>query len=148
MIPAKILFCTDFSENSESAQRYALDYAKALSSRLLVLHVVDLWAGVPAYDEGVYVYVREAIARLEETARARLEELQKTCSDSIENVTTLCRTGIPAEEIVRVAEEQEAGLIVMGTHGWTGLKYVLLGSVADKVLRTAQCPVMVVRAGL
>jgi len=148
MVPAKILFCTDFSENSESAQRYALDYAKALSSRLLVLHVVDLWAGVPAYDEGVYVYVREAIARLEETARARLEELQKTCSESIEDVATLCRTGIPAEEIVRVAEEQEAGLIVMGTHGWTGLKYVLLGSVADKVLRTAQCPVMVVRAGL
>jgi universal stress protein A len=148
MLPAKILFCSDFSENSESAQKYAMDYAKALNSRLLVLHVVDLWAGIPAYDEGVYVYIREAIARLEETATAKLEELAKTCRDSGASVTALCKTGVPAEAIVQMAEEQGAGLIIMGTHGWTGLKHVLLGSVAEKVLRTAQCPVMVVRSGV
>lgn len=148
MLPAKILLCTDFSENSESAQKYALEYAKALGSQVIVLHVVDLWAGVPTYDEGVYVYVKEAVGRLEETAKSRLEALKESCSSAGANITTLCVTGIPAEEIVRTAEERGAGLIVMGTHGWTGLKHVLLGSVAEKVLRTAGIPVMVVRSGV
>jgi universal stress protein A len=148
MLPAKILLCTDFSENSDSAQKYALEYAKALGSQVLALHVVDLWAGVPTYDEGVYVYVKEAVGRLEETAKSKLETFREACSSTGADVTTLCVTGIPAEEIVRVAEDQGVGLVVMGTHGWTGLKHILLGSVAEKVLRTARIPVMVVRSGL
>lgn len=146
MLPKKVLFCTDFSENSEEAQRHALEYANALEAELIVLHVLDLWAGVPTYNEGLYVYVRDAVGRLEEAARSKLEELGKICGASVKKVTTLCVMGTPAEEIVRVANDQGVGLIVMGTHGWTGLRHMLLGSVAEKVLRTARSPVMVVRS--
>ena len=55
------------------------------------------------------------------------------------------RIGVPAEEIVQVAKEESADLIVMGTHGWSGFRHMLLGSVAERVLRAAACPVMVVR---
>ena len=146
MLPKKVLFCTDFSENSEEAQRHALEYANALEAELIVLHVLDLWAGVPTYNEGLYGYVRDAVGRLEEAARSKLEELGKICGASVKKVTTLCVMGTHAEEIVRVANDQGVGLIVMGTHGWTGLRHMLLGSVAEKVLRTARSPVMVVRS--
>jgi nucleotide-binding universal stress UspA family protein len=61
-------------------------------------------------------------------------------------VLLVFRQGVPAQEIVRVADEESADLIVMGTHGWTGFKHLLLGSVAENVLRTAGRPVLVVSA--
>ncbi len=61
-------------------------------------------------------------------------------------IKTLSRIGIPANEIVRLVEEESIDLIVMGTHGWTGFKHLILGSTAENVVRTAKCPVLTVKS--
>jgi len=146
MVPKKILLCTDFSDNSLPARNLALAYGEAFGAGIVVLHVIDSWAGFPSYAESMPLDVREVIRNLDEAAKAKLEEVAEECKDVVSQVRTQSSVGIPAEEIVRVAREEDADLIVMGTHGWTGFKHMLLGSVAEKVLRTADCPVLVVRS--
>lgn len=144
MLPKKILLCTDFSENSDQARVCAVEYAKAFDSELHILHVVDSWAGLPAYSEGVYVHVADAFGQMQELSNAKLEETRNQCGADV-RVKMHSKTGVASDEIVRLADEESVDLIVMGTHGWTGFKHLLLGSVAERVLRTATCPVMVVR---
>ncbi len=146
MVPKKILCCTDFSENSQPAVRTAVDYANAFGSSLIIAHIVDSWAGFPVYAEGMPVDVRTVVQDLENTARDQLETMEGELTDKIDSAGTLVRVGIPAEEIIRAAAEESADLIVMGTHGWTGLRHILLGSVAERVLRGAGCPVLIVRS--
>ncbi|MFH1117818.1 MAG: universal stress protein [Pseudomonadota bacterium] len=146
MVPKKILCCTDFSENSQPALQTAVEYANVFGASLVIAHVVDSWAGFPVYAEGMPVDVRTVVQDLENTARDQLETVEKEVRDKIDTVKTLARVGIPAEEIIRAAAEESADLIVMGTHGWTGLRHILLGSVAERVLRGAGCPVLVVRS--
>ncbi len=146
MTPKKILLCTDFSDNSLPARNLALAYGEAFGAGIVVLHVIDSWAGFPAYSESMPLDVRDVIRKLDETAKAKLEEVAEECERAVGQVKTLVSIGVPAEEIVRVAWQEGADLIVMGTHGWTGFKHMLLGSVAEKVLRTADCPVLVVRS--
>lgn len=145
MLPKKILFCTDFSENSLPARNLALEYGKAFGAELVVLHVIDSWTGYPAYAESAPVDVREVVRALDEAAKTNLEALAKECQEVIPAIKTITSVGVPAEEIVRVCTEEKVDLIVVGTHGWTGLRHMLLGSVAEKVLRTSECPVLVVR---
>jgi universal stress protein A len=141
MIPKKILFCTDFSENSERACRCAAEYSKAFGADLTVIHVIESWAGFPVDREDVLGVVH----KMEETANNRLELLAKELGTKNGNMKTHSTIGVPAEDIVLAAKQEHADLIVMGTHGWTGVRHLLLGSVAEKVLRTAGCPVLVVR---
>lgn len=140
-----IVFCTDFSQSSQAAGKRAVELAKAFEAPLIVLHVLDSWAGFPAYGDGVPVDVRDAITAMQEEADLKLKSLAEELQREAGTVKTMCRTGIPAEEIVAIADNESAQLIVIGTHGWTGFKHLLLGSVAEKVLRTANCPVLVVR---
>ena len=79
---------------------------------------------------------------VEKGFRALVDEYRKIGS----NVTTHSRVGVPANEIVRFAEQESVGLIVMGTHGWTGFKHLVLGSTAENVVRTAKCPVLTVKS--
>ncbi len=144
MIPKKILFCADFSENSEKARLLAMAYAKTFGAKLLVLNVINTrvlkhpaLVDLPVYDE--------AFKGVEETASANLAALGDDCRKQIPDVTAHARMGIPADEIIKFADEQSVDLIVMGTHGRTGLGHLLMGSAAESVVRTAQCPVMTVR---
>jgi len=146
MTPKKILLCTDFSDNSVPARNLARTYGQAFGAEIVVLHVIDSWAGFPAYSENMPVDVREVFRKLEESAKASLDAVANECQGAASGVRTQTSIGVPAEEIVRVADEERADLIVMGTHGWTGFRHMLLGSVAEKVLRTAGCPVLVVRS--
>jgi universal stress protein A len=146
MTPKKILLCTDFSENSLPAQNLALEYGKAFGAEIVLLHVIDSWAGFPVYAENVPVDVREVVQNLDESAKANLDSVAVRCKDVLDKITTHSTVGVPAEEIVRTAQSEAADLIIMGTHGWTGFKHMLLGSVAEKVLRMAHCPVLVVRS--
>ena len=146
MTPRKILLCTDFSENSVHARNVALEYGKVFGSEVVVLHVIDSWSGLHAYAENAPVDVRDVIQALEQAAQTKLVEVAEECHKTVPGTTTRTSVGVPAEEIVDVCAEEGADLIVVGTHGWTGLKHMLLGSVAEKVLRTATCPVLVVRA--
>ena len=141
-----IVFCTDFSESSRVAGQHAIDLARVFGAPLILIHVLDSWAGFPAYEDSVPGELQNVVRAMEEEAKLKLKSLTKEFQKEVGNVTTQCRTGVPAEEIVAAADDASAQLIVMGTHGWTGVKHLLLGSVAEKVLRMAKCPVLVVRS--
>lgn len=121
----EILFATDFSAPSEIAWRVAHDYARQLNAGLHLLHVAPAQAS--AAPEGLTELAAEAGAGLK--------------------VVTAVRIGAPTEEIVRYAAEQGVDLIVVGTHGRTGVTRALLGSVAENVTRHAPCPVLTVPHG-
>jgi universal stress protein A len=146
MIPKKILFCTDFSENSRPALEYALDYAKTFGAELMILHIINSsQIGYPSLEEGVPVDIRSALDSIQHSVSKALDLISNECS-GVSGVSTHSRVGSPSYEIVRFADETSAGLIVMGTHGWTGFKHLIMGSTAENVVRTADCPVLTVRS--
>lgn len=142
MVPKKILFCTDFSENSLPAWRLAVDYANAFGAQLLILHVVD-YKDFPGYVDWVEK-LREILGDVERAANGRLQAMAKECAQQVKDVKTYCQTGITAKVIVDLAQKESVDLIVVGTHGRTGVKHLVMGSVARSVLRTAHLPVMIV----
>jgi universal stress protein A len=145
MVPKKILFCADFSENSEPARQLAIAYANRFGAKLAVLNVINtrVLRHPALVDLPVY---QEALRSVEQTAGESLAALGEDCRKHVENVTINSRTGIPASEIVQFADEEGIDLIVMGTHGRTGFTHLLLGSNAETVVKTAHCPVLTVRS--
>jgi len=134
-----ILHPTDFSENSRTALRVARSLARDLGARLLILHVTPpaiLMDGTVAGEIDPAAY------------RASLEELRSRLDgpDLKYPVETRLILGLDREEILRTAQEVGCDLIVMGTHGLTGLGRLLMGSVAEAVMPRASCPVMIVKA--
>ena len=147
MLPEKILFCTDFSENSEPAKRLAMDYAKGFGAKLLILHVVDASA-FPAYSDWMTPSIAEELNRIlastHKSAEERLISLAQECASEVKEVRTFCRVGSAPKDIVALAAEEAVDLIVLGTHGRTGVKHLVMGSVARSVLKTAHRPVLIV----
>jgi nucleotide-binding universal stress UspA family protein len=133
-----ILHATDFSEHSEYAFKLASALARDYGAKLLILHVID--APVPLYAE---IPITPDPLEIEEEARRKLHELE--VSDGKAQVERRVTTGDPPDEILRAAEESGCDLIVLGTHGRTGLGRLLMGSVAEHVIRKASCPVLTVR---
>ncbi len=141
MVPEKILFCTDFSENSRPAWELAVEYAKAFGARLLILHVID-YEDLPGYvDWGERL--REILGNVERNANERLQSMMKECAQAVKDVKTYCRTGRSPREIAALAREESVDLIVVGTHGRTGVKHLVMGSVARSVLKIAHRPVLI-----
>ena len=141
-----ILFCTDFSENSDYAFTYALNLAINYQSRLLILHVTP----EPIHPEQLSIYLPpEKLEELRVSQKQAIEQEFKThCLEKMEgfkNFQVIYREGEPFYEIIQVAKKETADLIVMGTHGRTGLDHVLFGSTAEKVVRKSPCPVLTVR---
>jgi universal stress protein A len=139
----KVLVPTDFSNHSDQALQWGASLAGKYAAQMLLLHVIP-----PAVEE---VSARgsaseEAIMDLEAKVEARLYEIISQELQESLPVDVKIAVGKPAEEILRVAHEEAVDLIVMGTHGHTGLTHVLLGSTAETVLRNAPCPVFTVRA--
>ena len=147
----KILYATDLSPNSTYAFQYAVDVAKKFSGQVIVLHVYEQKTILDeTYDElaGRRVIKDPAKAALERI-RKRLEKFKEKvladdpkkndCVASIEVVG-----GYPSDEILKKAKALQCDLIIMGTHGKGALSYAFLGSMAEKVLRHAQIPVMIV----
>lgn len=137
-----ILVPVDFSDCSRKALRYAVPLASFHKAVITLLYVAD-----PGYSGGVYGGVDYAY--LERGGREDSErELAKLAQEQIPDdvsAVTLVKIGSASEEIVEAATELPADLIVIATHGRTGLKHVLLGSVAEHVVQRAPCPVLVVR---
>jgi len=139
MLPiCTILHPTDFSERSVDAFHLAGALARDYGARLIVLYVAR--QPILAYGEGVVppdpdILVEEAMERLNRLVAAS------------PGVTAECRyaEGDPAHEMIRLARERHVDLIVMGTHGRTGLGRLLMGSVAEQVVRKAPCPVLTVK---
>ncbi|MEZ6059817.1 MAG: universal stress protein [Planctomycetaceae bacterium] len=138
----RILVATDFSEHSDNAVRYAAEFAKVFGSELHLLHVAER---VPImYGEGGAVTPEiesEAITR----AQGMLNDL---LADSVNlKVERSVVPGHPFVEICRYAKDHDIDLIVIGTHGRGAFAHLLMGSVAERVVRKAKCPVMTVREG-
>jgi universal stress protein A len=147
MIPKRILLCTDFSENSVAAREHAIDYAVAFGASLSILHVVNSSRlGFPAFEVGVPFDLQEVLKGIEESVKKAFEIMVQECGSSVRDVKTYSRIGVPANEIVRFAQEESVDLIVMGTHGWTGFRHLILGSTAENVVRTATCPILTVKS--
>lgn len=137
-----ILVPTDFSHESYRAIQYARSLAQVFHSKVILLHVLvpvaapDLVYGPLVWDEG----------KAEEAAGKQLDRLKEKAHFSVEtSVECLVKTGHPFQVVSDTAKETNADLIIISTHGYTGFKHLLLGSVAERVIRHATCPVLVVR---
>jgi nucleotide-binding universal stress UspA family protein len=134
-----VLHPTDFSERSWNALQLACALARDYHARLVLLNVVP--RPIVAFGEGVVPPDPEVLSQ---TARDQLDGLARQCNGV--EVERRVEDGDPAELILSVAEEAHADLIVMGTHGRTGLRRLIMGSVAEHVARRARCPVLTVTA--
>jgi nucleotide-binding universal stress UspA family protein len=142
--PKRILIPTDFSDVSEAALRYGLMLSGRLGSSLHLLHVLEDPLSNTALAQG-YALPTDFIQQVERNARERLGKLLTEKERVTFRAEGTIREGSPFVEIVRYAREQQIDLIVMGTHGRGPIAHMLLGSVAEQVLRKAPCPVLVVR---
>lgn len=140
----KILTAIDFSENSECAFDYALTLATQFNAELTIIHVIN----EPVDLRGFYVphiSFEQLEKEIEESAVKMMETFCSTKLGTFSNYKTAIVTGIPCDEIIAVAAKIDASLIVLGTHGRTGLDRILFGSTAERVVRSAVSPVLTVR---
>lgn len=141
--PGKILVPVDFSECSRKALDYALPFAGKFGAALTLLHVIhaNYYAANNEYTTFDYPELMSELRQSgEEELRLLADSVRKECP-----VKTMIETGHPGEVIVTAAKELGMNLIIVSTHGRTGLKRALLGSTAEYVVRHAPCPVLVVR---
>ena len=144
----KILCPFDFSENAQEALQYAIHLmSKDEDATLYLTHVVDN----RVYDYGGPIYGQEpsvSMVVLDQSIREQLEKkLLDHVPEEIQNrVETIILFGVPFLEIIITAKDKNVDLIVIGTHGRTGIAHMLIGSVAEKVVRKAPCPVLSVKS--
>jgi universal stress protein A len=139
----KILVPIDFSEQSRKAMEYALSFGRQFNAEILLLHVIE-FTPLPAPPLAV-VQDETTQAKLHESSAKELGEWREAISSQAA-VRASVRDGISAHaEIVRAATEGNIDLIILGTQGRTGLAHLLIGSTAERVVRHAPCPVLVVR---
>jgi nucleotide-binding universal stress UspA family protein len=135
----------DFSDASRAAMEVAADLAKRFGAELVLLHAYP----IPGYTfpDGSVVASPKMMQDLADQAQKHLEEWRNEAERLVgaPRVTAEKAVGEPAAEIIRVAREARADLVVVGTHGRTGLEHALMGSVAERVVRRAHCPVLTVR---
>lgn len=139
----KILFPDDFSENASKILQYVLSISEAYNSTIYLLHVVqDLhrWGKVYIPHTSMDVFQKEALEGAEKA-------MDRVCEEQLEGRTNLQRrivSGDPATEILKTIEAEDIDLVIMGTHGRKGLEHVILGSVAENVVKKSSAPVMTV----
>jgi nucleotide-binding universal stress UspA family protein len=139
-----IVVATDFSTDADSAVQRAVDLAKGLGARLHLVHAYP--QGTVAGDPFAYLYPVGLMESIERNADRRLLELRPKLEAEGLRVTHEVRRGAPSEQIVEAARAVSADLIVVGTRGLTGIRHAMLGSVAERVVRHAGCPVLTVKA--
>ena len=140
MLSIRTIVCpTDFSEPSQEAFKFAVKLASDLGAELVVVHIVFVLP--PAYVTLVPDYGRVLQADAEVKLRSLTEQVPQPIT-----VRTIIGHGDTATGIVSIAEKENADLIVIATHGMTGFRHLVFGSVAEKVVRLAKCPVLTTRA--
>ena len=144
-ISLKTIVCAvDFSEYADYALRYAVDLAKIFDADLRLIHVVEL-PFLPSYSLAGVPDLSLPVDEIEEGSRGRMQGVLKDCRLKHAKVEGEVRTGTAFLEIINYAREVGADLVVVGTHGRTGLSHMIIGSVAEKVVRKAPCPVLSVK---
>ncbi|KAB0664057.1 universal stress protein [Oryzomonas japonica] len=140
----KIMMATDFSDNSDYAFDYALALARQFDAELTIVHVIN----EPADLRGIYVPEITYEELEKEINQGAKDMMAKFCKNKLAdygNYKTVIASGVPFQEIIAKADETGAALIVIGTHGRTGLEHLVFGSTAERVVRAAHCPVLSVR---
>src|SRR5918997_1685507 len=146
LLGTKVLLATDGSEEAELATRAAVEVSEGTGSELHVVYVEPLpdfmknGDGTPGYDREIYEMIEEEARETLRKLTWRVKAARGTVAEAH------LRMGSVAEEIVRLADELDAGLIVVGSRGLGRIRRTLAGSVSESVFRHAHCPVMVVRA--
>ena len=146
MTAQRFLVPVDCSEDANQALEYAIALARTLGARVILLHVMQSppWGGVDMDVTLPHAY-SQFIQHLEAEVTHRMQAcLERVTARGLEGEMAVVH-GEPFQEILDTAKKQQVDLIIMGTHGRTGLQHVLMGSVAEKVVRLAPCPVLVVR---
>ena len=138
-----VLVPVDFSENAEAAAQYAADLAQKFGAKLHLLHVVEPTSFVNDLGNVLFTLSDK---QLEATAMTGLEALATRFIDPSVQVSWAVKRGKGYQEIVKAAKQLKSDMIVISTHGYTGLKHTIMGSTAERVVRHAPCPVLVLRA--
>lgn len=142
--PRIIMVATDFSSESDVAVRYAVRLACALHARCIIAHAYR--APFLNLRSGTAVTADDILLQIEVEARTKLEEARATCSSALTGVEWRLVHGDPRDALLQLASAEHADLLVLGTHGRGGMSRLLLGSVADYVVRHATCAVLTVPA--
>ncbi|MCX6355981.1 MAG: universal stress protein [Candidatus Aureabacteria bacterium] len=135
---------TDFSEFSLYALDYAVSFAQQYGAKLLLLHVVDIFLHDPAYF-APYVLDRSVLKDYAKNAQEKLADIAKKRIPKRIAKEVVMREGRAFVEIVRAAREKSADMIVIATHGRSGVSHAMFGSTAEKVVRKAPCPVLSIK---
>ena len=140
-----ILMPTDFSEYADYALTWAIQMAADSHAKLVLFHATDPISPF-AFPDSIYLpELRRVEEQMLTDAEKRMAECLKKVGSSAVVVETRVVVGEPVSEICRAVGREQADLIIIGSHGRTGLAHVLLGSVAERVMRQASCPVLVAR---
>lgn len=142
----KIIAAVDFGPHSEIVLKYAAELSKAFGAKVMLCHVIakaDALSHLPPTGEGYFP------ANYEELQRTAAEEAAQKAKSAagLKDATLTIVAGTPFVEIVKLARSEKADLLIIGTHGRGAVAHALLGSVAEKVIRKAPCPVLTVREG-
>jgi nucleotide-binding universal stress UspA family protein len=142
----RILMATDFSDYSKEALAYAVYMARGFGADLYLLHVFEPpFFSHTGVSPGIRPEVHEWIKEVKEQETRRLDVWVDEIRHQIAKAHPILKEGVPYLEILKTAGEIPADLIVLGTHGRTGLAHALMGSVAERVVRKSACPVFTVR---
>jgi nucleotide-binding universal stress UspA family protein len=141
----RILCATDFSPASTRVYQYAVDLASRLQAEIMLIHAYQ----IPAYTlpDGVVEVPVEVETGIRERLTGQLSDFASSIDTKGVRIEAKLFDGVPYVEITRAARDLNADLVIIGTHGRTGLAHLLLGSVAERVVRTSEVPVLTIRAG-
>jgi len=139
-----ILVPIDFSDYSKNALKYAVQFAKQFDAKIFLIYVVEPIIYPADFSMG-QVALPSMDIDLHSRAEVELKNLAKIFTDSVVQIKTIIKTGKPFVEINDYAAEKNIDLIIIATHGHTGVEHILFGSTAEKVVRKAPCPVLTLR---
>ena len=140
----KVLVPIDFSDYSKSSLRYAVNFAKKFDAEIYLIYVVEPVIYPPDFSMG-QIAIPSVNNEWDERAREELKKLAKTEIPDGVKVKTILKNGKPFMEIIDTASEENIDLIIIATHGHSGVEHILFGSTAEKVVRKAPCPVLTLR---
>jgi nucleotide-binding universal stress UspA family protein len=143
----KVLVPIDFSDYSKSALKYAVNFAKSFSAEVILVYVVEPIIYPPDFSMG-QIAMPSINTEWDERAKDELAKLAKNEITGVNSVKTIIKTGKPFVEIIETAKEENVDLIIIATHGHSGVEHILFGSTAEKVVRKAPCPVLTLREPL
>jgi nucleotide-binding universal stress UspA family protein len=139
-----ILFPTDFSNGARAAMDHAISLAKDYNAKLILLYVIQDISIAEWYIPSS-ISVTDLVEDMQKSAWKEMEKWNAEVAAKVKDVEQMVIRGVPFVEIIKAAKNKNADMIVIGTHGRTGIDHMLFGSTAEKVVRKAPCPVLTVR---